>query len=61
MRNKKFDAVRMMREIRAALSRLYMEDPDAEDRDLEAIRKKFGWEELKHSVKSKRSIESSKT
>ncbi len=39
--NKKFDAVKMMREIRDRLSMKYTEDPDAEKRDLEEIRKKY--------------------
>ena len=42
MKDKKFDAVRMMREIRDELSRRYIEDPSAEGRDLQAIRKKYG-------------------
>jgi len=39
--NKEFDAVKMMREIRDRLSMKYTEDPDAEKRDLEEIRKKY--------------------
>jgi len=39
MKDKKFDAVRMMREIRDELSRRYSEDPSAEGRDLQEIRK----------------------
>lgn len=42
MKNKKFDAVKMMREIRDRLSRKYAEDPETENRDLEAVRKKYG-------------------
>ncbi len=42
MKDKKFDAVRMMREIRDKLSKRYSEDPEAEKRDLEGIRKKYG-------------------
>ncbi len=42
MRDKKFDAVRMMREIRDKLSKRYSEDPEAEKRDLQGIRKKYG-------------------
>ena len=41
MKDKKFDAVRMMREIRGKLSEIYSKDPEAEKRDLEAIRKKY--------------------
>ena len=42
MKNKKFDAVRMMREIRDRLSKRYIEDPEAEREDLQDIRRKFG-------------------
>ena len=41
MKNKKFDAVKMMRKIREKMSQLYKEDPDAEKRDLEFIRSKY--------------------
>jgi|LGVF01.1.fsa_nt_gb hypothetical protein len=39
---KKFDAVKMMREIRDKLSDIYSKDPEAEKKDLEAIRRKYG-------------------
>jgi hypothetical protein len=42
MKDKKFDAVRMMREIRDKLSKRYGKDPEAEKRDLQDIRKKYG-------------------
>ncbi len=42
MKDKKFDTVRMMKEIRDKLSEIYTKDPEAEKRDLEAIRKKYG-------------------
>lgn len=42
MKDKQFDAVRMMREIRDKLSKRYSEDPEAEKRDLQGIRKKYG-------------------
>ena len=42
MKTKKFDAVRMMREIRDELSGRYLEDPSAEGRDLQEIRKRYG-------------------
>lgn len=42
MKNRKFDAVRMMREIRDKLSKRYGEDPEAEKRDLQDIRRKYG-------------------
>ena len=41
-KNKSFDAVAMMREIRDKLSRQYLENPDKEEKDLEQIRKKYG-------------------
>ena len=42
MKDKEFDAVKMMRKIRNGLSKRYIEDPEAEKRDLEEIRKKYG-------------------
>jgi len=49
-KNKKFDAVRMMRKIRNELSRSYGEDPSAEGRGLQEIRKRCGiqgeWESV---------------
>jgi len=42
MRDKKFDAVKMMREIRDRLSREYSKDPEIEKRDLQGIRRKYG-------------------
>ena len=41
MNEKKFDAVKMMRDIRDRLSMKYAENPDAEERDLEKIRERF--------------------
>ena len=41
MKDKEFDAVWMMREIRDELSRRYNEDPSAEGRELQEIRKKY--------------------
>jgi hypothetical protein len=41
MKNKEFDAVKMMREIRDELSKRYMKDIEAEKRDLEEIRRKY--------------------
>ena len=41
-KNKSFDAVAMMRGIRDKLSKKYLDNPDAEERDLEQIRKKYG-------------------
>lgn len=42
MEDKKFDAVKMMREIRDKLSKIYSKDPEVEKRDLQKIRKKYG-------------------
>ena len=39
---KKFDAVKMMREIREKLSRQYEVNPEKQSEDLENIRKKYG-------------------
>lgn len=39
---KKFDAVKMMREIREKLSREYEKNPQKQKEDLESIRKKYG-------------------
>ena len=44
-KDEKFDAVRMMRAIRDELSRRYIEDPSAEGRDMQEIRKKYGAKE----------------
>jgi len=40
--NRKIDAVAMMRQIRDGLSKKYLEDPSAEDKDLAQIRKMYG-------------------
>jgi len=45
MKDKKFDAVRMMREIRDKLSEIYSNDPEAEKRDLQEIRERYGIKE----------------
>ncbi|MCL0053002.1 hypothetical protein M1M86_00715 [Dehalococcoidales bacterium] len=45
MKDKKFDAVRMMREIRDKLSKVYSKDPEAEKTDLQNIRRKYGIKE----------------
>ena len=42
MKDKKFDAVRMMREIRDKLSRIYLKDMEIEKRELQSIREKYG-------------------
>ncbi len=48
MKNKKdkdFDAVRMMRDIRKKLAEEYLSDPEKEEQDLKKIRKKCGIKE----------------
>ncbi|HHT9126976.1 MAG TPA: hypothetical protein ACFYD6_14345 [Candidatus Brocadiia bacterium] len=52
MKDKKFDAVKMMREIRDRLSQEYTKDPEAEKRDLELIRKKYKIKDKKVSARS---------
>jgi len=42
MKDKNFDAVRMMREIRDKLSEINTKDPEAEKRDFGVIRLKYG-------------------
>lgn len=42
MKDKEFNTVRMMREIRDKLSKRYNEDPEAERRDLQDVRRKYG-------------------
>ena len=41
-KDKKFDAVKMMREIRDRLSKIYSKDPEAQTRDLQEIRARYG-------------------
>lgn len=53
MKDKKFDAVKMMREIRDKLSQLYKEDPEIEERDLKCIRSKYKVKSRKIKVHSK--------
>ena len=48
--NKKYDAVKMMREIRDKLSKEYNKHPEKEEKDLMEIRRKYG-------IKSKIKIE----
>lgn len=40
-KEKKFDAVQMMREIREKLSKKYWKHPDVLKKEMEAIRKKY--------------------
>ncbi len=41
-KKKEFDAVKMMREIRDKLSKIYSKDPEAEVKDSQKIRAKYG-------------------
>lgn len=41
MKKKKFDTVKMMREIRDKLTKRYLENPDLEFKDMERIRRKY--------------------
>ena len=41
MKNKTFDSVKLMREIREKLSEKYLSDPQAEQSDMETIRRKY--------------------
>ena len=43
-KEKKFDTVKMMREIRDNLSKKYAEHPEIEEKELEEIRRKYGIE-----------------
>jgi hypothetical protein len=42
MKSKRFDAVKFMRITRDELSRKYLKDPSAQERDLARIRKEYG-------------------
>ena len=48
-KDKKFDAVRMMREIRDKLSSEYSQHPEKEEIDLAKIRKKYN---IKNKIKA---------
>ncbi len=41
MKKKKFDAVKMMRDIRDKLTKRYLDNPDLEISDLQKIRQKY--------------------
>jgi len=45
MKNKKFDAVKLMRKIRDELSKKYLNNPELEKKDLQEIRKKYSIKE----------------
>ncbi len=40
-KNKKFDAVKMMRDIRNKLHQEYVKDPEKRQKDLEKVRQKY--------------------
>jgi len=48
MKKKKFDAVKMMRDIRDKLTKRYLENPDLELKDLEKIRRKYKLKQNTH-------------
>lgn len=50
MEKKKFDSVKMMREIRDKLTKRYLGNPELEISDLEKIRRKY---KLKKKVKAR--------
>ena len=50
MKNKKFDAVAMMREIRNKLSKKYSDNPGSEITDLVEIRKKYKLDDFKKTT-----------
>ena len=48
---KKFDTVKMMRDIRDKLAKKYLEDTELENKELEKIRKKYGLKSKKTKIK----------
>ena len=56
MKNKKFDAVKFMRDTRDELSRCYIKEPEQQYKDLVHIRKKYA--KFKHITASKQSDKS---
>lgn len=48
---KKFDTIKMMRDIRDKLVKKYLEDPELENKELEEIRKKYGLKSRKTKIK----------
>ena len=57
---KKFDAVKMMREIRDNLSKKYQEKPELEEKDLELIRKKYSikFQNKKNKITAHKALQS---
>jgi uncharacterized protein YneF (UPF0154 family) len=53
---KKFDTIRMMRDIRDKLVQKYLEDPELENKELKEIRKKYGLKSGKAQVKQYESL-----
>jgi len=49
---KTFDCVKMMRDIRTKLSRRYIKHPEVLERDLEEIRRKYGFPEPQRRPKA---------
>ena len=54
---KTFDCVKMMRDIRTKLSRRYIRHPELLERDLEEIRRKYGFPEPQPKPKAQRVAE----
>jgi virulence-associated protein VapD len=50
MKKKKFDSVKMMRDIRDKLTKRYLENPQLEISDLQKVRKKYKIKTQKGSV-----------
>ena len=55
--NKKFDAVKMMREIREKLSEKYWKHPDILKKEMEAIRQKYKFKIATQKVNLKDGLE----
>lgn len=51
-KNKKFDALQMMREIREQLSEKYWKHPDVLKKEMQAIREKYGLKITPETVKA---------
>lgn len=51
-KNKKFDAVQMMREIREQLSEKYWKHPDILKKEMQAIREKYNLKASPETVKA---------
>ncbi len=50
-KKKKFDAVKMMRDIRSKLNEKYLKDPDGFKKELDIIDEKYGIKEKETSLK----------